>query len=87
MELLERTSFLDALHDRLRQAAAGQGHLVLLGGEAGSGKTVLVQQFCRAAEGTARVLVGACDALSTPRPLGPLLDIKTSKLQFESSRR
>ena len=37
------------------------------------GKTVLVRSFC--AEQRVRVLWGMCDALFTPRPLGPLLDI------------
>lgn len=37
------------------------------------GKTILVSHFC--AEQRARVLWGSCDALFTPRPLGPLLDV------------
>ncbi len=75
MELLERTSYLTELGGLLREAAGGQGCLVLLGGEAGVGKTALVRRFCAEARGHARVLLGACDPLSTPRPLGPLLDI------------
>ena len=74
-ELLERSTYLDDLGRILRQTAAGEGQLVLLGGEAGVGKTVLVRHFCRLVRGQARVLIGACDALSTPRPLGPLLDV------------
>ena len=46
---------------------------MVIGGEAGVGKTVLVERFC--AGQRARFLRGACDALFTPRPLGPLLDI------------
>lgn len=75
MELLERAPYLAQLTVLLRQAAAGQGALVLLTGEAGIGKTALVHQFGRAAEKDARVVIGGCDALSTPRPLGPLVDI------------
>ncbi len=74
-ELLERSAYLDELGRVLRQSAAGEGQLVLLGGEAGVGKTVLTRHFRRLVRGQARVLIGACDALSTPRPLGPLLDV------------
>ncbi|MHB8577369.1 MAG: ATP-binding protein, partial [Dehalococcoidia bacterium] len=75
MELLERTSFLDELSRLFTAAAAGHGALVFVGGEAGAGKTALTREFCRSQAAGARVLVGACDALSTPRPLGPLVDI------------
>lgn len=78
MELLERGPYLEQLASFLRGAVAGQGSLVLLAGEAGGGKTALVQQFGRSAEKTARVVIGACDPLSTPRPLGPLVDIAPS---------
>jgi len=52
------------------------GRSVLVAGEAGVGKTSLVRAFCDGAmdEGV-RVWWGACDALTTPRPLGPLYDI------------
>ena len=75
MDLLERGTQLDELESLLERAASDEGHLVLLGGEAGVGKTALVQHICKRARGRARVLLGACDALSTPRPLGPLLDV------------
>lgn len=47
---------------------------MLLRGEAGGGKTTLVRAFCARHPGVP-VLEGACEALLTPRPLGPLLDI------------
>jgi DNA-binding CsgD family transcriptional regulator/tetratricopeptide (TPR) repeat protein len=75
MNLLERGPTLAQLDGLLRRAAAGQGHLVFLGGEAGIGKSVVVERFCHDVAGEARVLLGACDSLSTPRPLGPLADI------------
>ena len=75
MTLLERGTELDVLEALLERAASAEGHLVLLGGEAGVGKTALVNHLSERARETARVLVGACDPLSTPRPLGPLLDI------------
>ena len=68
--LLERSSQLAALDERLRS----RGRLVFVVGEAGIGKTALVRAFC-SAHPEVRVLWGACDALYTPRPLGPLLDL------------
>jgi predicted ATPase len=43
-------------------------------GDAGLGKTALVNAFCRRQRGV-NVLRGLCDALTTPRPLGPIRDI------------
>lgn len=75
MELLEREPYLAQLHELLTRAGAGAGGLVLVGGEAGVGKTALIQCFAQDAAERARVLLGACDPLSTPRPLGPLHDV------------
>lgn len=75
VELLERERQLEALDGWLRETATGSGRLVFVGGEAGVGKTTLVNQFCQLARDRARVVRGACDAFSTPRPFGPLLDI------------
>jgi DNA-binding CsgD family transcriptional regulator len=74
MELLERSSFLDALADYAAEARHGSGRLVLVSGESGIGKTALVEAFQAQLHG-ARWLWGACDGLLTPRPLGPLFDI------------
>ena len=75
MELLERDSFVHRLDNLLNRALAGQGQVALVSGEAGIGKTSLVEHFTREHESSVRVLWGACDALFTPRPLGPLHDI------------
>ena len=76
MVLLERTSALDELERWLADARAGQGRLVLVGGEAGVGKTSLLQEFAAGRRRDAdRLLWTGCDPLSTPRPLGPLVDI------------
>ena len=48
---------------------------MLVGGEAGVGKTTLVRAFAAELGSEARVLWGACDPLSTPRPLGPFVDV------------
>ena len=47
MELLERERHLHHLAELLRHAAAGQGCVVLAGGEAEVGKTALVDAFGR----------------------------------------
>src|SRR5687768_5534808 len=75
MELLERDPHLLEARQLMDAAAAGRGCCVFVGGEAGVGKSMFVQQVCALAAGAARVLLGACDPLSTPRPLGPLIDI------------
>ena len=72
---VERDRELSALRDAWHEAALGRGGMIIVSGEAGTGKTTLVQHFAdRTVEG-ARVLWGACDPLATPRPLGPLHDI------------
>jgi len=75
MELLERDIPLAELDEALRQATAGNGQVVLISGEAGIGKSSLVGRFARRPQQVERVLWGACDALFSPRPLGPLHDI------------
>ncbi|HSC91429.1 MAG TPA: AAA family ATPase [Gaiellaceae bacterium] len=75
LELLERDGLLERLRSALDGAAAGQGRLVVVAGEAGVGKTALVRRLCDEERATADVRWGACDALFTPRPLGPYLDI------------
>lgn len=74
MELLERERYLADLAAWLHAAAESGGCIALVAGEAGIGKTMLLQEFAARQHG-ARVLWGACDALFTPRPLAPLHDI------------
>jgi DNA-binding CsgD family transcriptional regulator/tetratricopeptide (TPR) repeat protein len=78
VSLLERDAFIDALDECFEDLSAGRGGLVLLAGEAGIGKTALVREFCERRDADARVLWGACDALHTPRPLGPFVDIASA---------
>jgi DNA-binding CsgD family transcriptional regulator len=75
MRLLERESALESLGGWFAEARAGHGRLVLVGGEAGVGKTSLVTEFALHHRQVARVMWGACDPLTTPRPLGPLADV------------
>jgi DNA-binding CsgD family transcriptional regulator len=74
-QFLERSAFVESLHGWLSEVAAGRGRLVFVAGEAGVGKTALIQHFRDERCNGARVLWGACDALHTPRPLGPLVDV------------
>ena len=75
-ELLERAEQVAALRSALSGVAErGIGSVVLVHGEAGIGKTVLVRRFCGQAGGSVRVLWATCDPLFTPPPLGPLFDI------------
>jgi DNA-binding CsgD family transcriptional regulator len=74
-ELLERDELLAELHSFLADARAGNGRLVLVGGEAGAGKTALARRFCDEVTGAATVLCGGCDPLLTPRPLAPFHEI------------
>jgi DNA-binding CsgD family transcriptional regulator/tetratricopeptide (TPR) repeat protein len=75
MELVERGAYLAGLAEHLAAAAGGHGRLILVGGEAGIGKTTLVRTFADEHAQGARVLWGACDGLFTPQPLRPLLDM------------
>src|SRR5918997_1495995 len=72
-----RFAELERLRTMLPRAAGEGRRVVLLGGEAGSGKSLLVREFAAgAAEDGATVLYGACDAvLRTPYgPFGEALD-------------
>jgi len=74
--LLERSEQLGALNDQLSAVnQTSRGRLVFVGGEAGVGKTALIRRFADQLPRHMRVLPGACDALFTPRPLGPFLDV------------
>jgi DNA-binding CsgD family transcriptional regulator/tetratricopeptide (TPR) repeat protein len=75
-ELLERAGELLTLEDSLSAVErSSRGHVVLVGGEAGVGKTALLRRFCEERGDSARILWGGCDPLFTPRPLGPLLGV------------
>jgi DNA-binding CsgD family transcriptional regulator/tetratricopeptide (TPR) repeat protein len=74
MRLLERASPLGSLAACVAEARRGDGRLVLVAGEAGVGKSALVEQLQRDVL-DAHWSWGACDGLFTPRPLGPLFDL------------
>ena len=71
--LLERESLLAELSSLADEARDGRGHVAAIRGEAGVGKTSLLNAFT--ARAGLRVLTSGCEALFTPRPLGPLYDL------------
>ena len=74
MELLERDDFLASLTEYADESRSGEGRLVLIAGEAGVGKTSLLDTFYARIR-DARWLWSACDGAFTPRPLGPLFEM------------
>ncbi len=78
MALLERESAMASLVQYAREALAGEGRLVFVSGEAGIGKSSVVERLAARLEvelpGT-RWAWGLCDGLFTPRPLSPLFDL------------
>jgi DNA-binding CsgD family transcriptional regulator/tetratricopeptide (TPR) repeat protein len=74
MRLLERETQLGALRDYAADAARGDGRLVLVAGEAGIGKSSLVEAFVGELP-EARVAWCVCDGAFTPSALGPLRDV------------
>ena len=75
MKLLERDSRSRRADAALAAASAGQGRLALIGGEAGIGKTTFIDHFLSVHGKPHRILIGHCNSLFTPSPLGPLYDI------------
>src|SRR4051812_25050653 len=75
MDLFERDLALRDLGAALGDVSRGEGRVALVSGEAGIGKTALAERFSHTHGSSVRMLWGACDPLSTPRPLGPLHDM------------
>jgi DNA-binding CsgD family transcriptional regulator len=75
MQLQERDAPLLSLRDGYSKACAGEGHCVILLGDAGIGKTALLRAFLDGLDATPRVLRGSCEDLAVAEPLGPLRDL------------
>jgi DNA-binding CsgD family transcriptional regulator/tetratricopeptide (TPR) repeat protein len=73
--MLERDAELSALAHAAREAADGHGSVVLVMGEAGIGKSSLVEALRSHLPAEGRMLIGYCDDLATPRTLGPFRDL------------
>ena len=57
---------LEGLHKAFADACEVRGGIVLVRGEAGVGKTLVLRRFCDEVRAFARVLWDDCDALFTP---------------------
>ena len=76
--ILERERELAALAAVAGEAKAGDGSVVLIVGEAGIGKSSLIDSMRSVLPAEVRLLTGYCDDLATPRVLGPLRDLMGS---------
>ena len=81
--LVGRGTELSSLIGGLESAAAGEPVVVLVGGEAGVGKTRLVEEAAaRARAGSARVLTGSCiEVGGEGLPLSPVVDVLRSLMR------
>jgi DNA-binding CsgD family transcriptional regulator len=77
--LLERDRELALLQALLNDTMVGEGRIALISGEAGIGKTTVIERFLAQTQDqrqdVVQTLWAACEALFAPRPLGPLYDI------------
>ena len=73
--LIEREQPLRHMVDAAKAASESKGSILLLFGEAGIGKTSLLEVFREEISSACKVYWGGCDALYTPRPFGPLHDM------------
>ena len=75
MDLLERAPILARLDALLADVVTRGGRITAVCGEAGAGKTSVVERFTAGRAEGKHALRGLCDALATPRPLGPIHDM------------
>jgi DNA-binding CsgD family transcriptional regulator/tetratricopeptide (TPR) repeat protein len=73
--LIEREAPMRALRQAWHDTQGQGGQVVVLMGEPGIGKSALIQAFLDALPDPDAALTGRCDALHTPRALGPVRDL------------
>lgn len=67
---------VQTLLDAFASVPISGGSAVFVSGEAGIGKSTLIDHFLAALDPNHRRAVAMCDPLNTPRPLGPIRDLK-----------
>ena len=72
---VSRTREIALLEDLLAQVEQGRGHAVLLAGDAGIGKTRLLDQFRRLTKDRASWLKGSAVSFGSSLPFHPLIDL------------
>lgn len=75
MKLLEREHLLTQMTELLIGAAQARGQMLLVTGEAGVGKTALLEAFRERHGDAVTFLWGSCDSVVPSRPFAPLVDI------------
>lgn len=75
MQIFDRETELGTLQAALDEVTGGHGSVVAVMGEAGMGKSTLVQAFSETLGAEVQVLRGYCDDLGIAEPLGVLRDL------------
>jgi DNA-binding CsgD family transcriptional regulator len=73
--LLERDNELGTLVAAFEAACAGRGSLILVRGEAGSGKSSLIRELRERVRDRGTFVVVSCEPLSVPVPLAPVREL------------
>jgi DNA-binding CsgD family transcriptional regulator/Tfp pilus assembly protein PilF len=86
MDLLERQAQLGELARTLHEAGTSAGKIAIVSGEAGAGKSALIEEFTQKKVRAARLLWGNCDALQTSRVLGPVNEVAAGLSRLSDER-
>jgi len=73
--MVGRREELSVLLDLEAETHEGSSHVTLISGEAGIGKTRLIDEFLERVDGGSRTIVGRCDALGDAAPVAAISDL------------